>query len=59
VKYFAWTRDRLIAVSDGWKNLLDHWRRFERIAKWKPDWERWEGTYADPEAYDYMKDDLI
>jgi hypothetical protein len=62
VKYFAWTRDNLIAVSDGWDNLLEHFRDFERKAKSKPDWERWwehMSDYVEPEIYDFMKDELL
>jgi hypothetical protein len=59
VRYFAWTKDRLIAVSDGWCFLLQLWRDHERKQKAKPDWERQEGTYRDPEAYDFMKDELL
>lgn len=58
MEYFARTRDKLIAVGDGWgefglwgMDLLG-----VRMAKLKPPFD---GKWTEPEFYDYMVDDLL
>jgi hypothetical protein len=57
-QYFAVTRDRLIAVGDGWGEL-GLWGMDllgARMAQLKPPFD---GKWTEPEHYDSMVDDLL